>query len=299
MATSNKMRALNRLPYDFEDGLKVKNVDIEDLFAEQKAYTDSLVMGETVLSVTGHAANTRLDLTTEQVSKPIIRITGVLTTNITITVPYNTNRPLVFVHSATGAFTVTLKNLIGDGNLSVTSIPLVLNQRKTAYTTYADIVEVASNLYNAQLTGTPTAPTATLGDSSNNVATTAFVFNNKPAFAQGENGYYVDPVSLFLIQWGVTRYGPNYGDYSFVDSPMGANLVVPFTYSFSMNTYTVTATGSNLASPPTIEGSEMSIGIQSSSLSGGTFLVARVAGSNPGFTENGEIHWQAIGKAFS
>lgn len=28
MATSNKMRALNRLPYDFEDGLKVKGIDL-------------------------------------------------------------------------------------------------------------------------------------------------------------------------------------------------------------------------------------------------------------------------------
>lgn len=28
MATSNKMRALNRLPYDFEDGLKVGGVDV-------------------------------------------------------------------------------------------------------------------------------------------------------------------------------------------------------------------------------------------------------------------------------
>lgn len=31
MATSNKMRALNRLPFDFEDGLKVGGVDVAAL----------------------------------------------------------------------------------------------------------------------------------------------------------------------------------------------------------------------------------------------------------------------------
>lgn len=31
MATSNKMRALNRLPFDFEDGLKISGVDVTEL----------------------------------------------------------------------------------------------------------------------------------------------------------------------------------------------------------------------------------------------------------------------------
>lgn len=31
MATTNKMRALNRLPYDFEDGLKIAGVDVSTL----------------------------------------------------------------------------------------------------------------------------------------------------------------------------------------------------------------------------------------------------------------------------
>lgn len=30
MATSNKMRALNGLPFDFEDGIKVAGVDLSD-----------------------------------------------------------------------------------------------------------------------------------------------------------------------------------------------------------------------------------------------------------------------------
>lgn len=37
MAGSNKMRALNRLPFDFEDGLKIGGVDVSELGASAGA----------------------------------------------------------------------------------------------------------------------------------------------------------------------------------------------------------------------------------------------------------------------
>lgn len=296
---SNVHRTRDGLPVNFIDGLKIKSINIEDLFAEQKAYTDSLVTGETTLSVTGHAPNAIINLTPSQASKPIIQITGILTTSITVTIPYNTIRPLLVVNATTGGFIITLKNLLSDGNASLTTVTLSPGQKKFTYTTFSEIIEGSGNLNDLALTGSPTAPTPALGNSSNKIATTEFVFNNKPAFAEGENGYYIDPVSLFVIQWGVVRYGPNYGDYSFVDSPVGSTLFVNFTYSFAMNTFTVTATGVNLASPPDLEGSEMNIGVSNLLTSGGTFLVSRTSGSNIAGSENGVIHWHAIGKAFS
>ena len=58
MATSNKMRALNRLPYDFEDGLKVKGIDIDSLISTNVTQQlsnkqDTLISGTNIKTING------------------------------------------------------------------------------------------------------------------------------------------------------------------------------------------------------------------------------------------------------
>lgn len=94
---------------------------------------------------------------------------------------------------------ISLANLAAQISLSQFAGQVTAGQVPAgAVTQYAPNI-----LANAALTGTPTAPTPSPGDSSAAVATTAFV---NPGSSLLANGYFRLPGGL-ILQWGTSNYG--------------------------------------------------------------------------------------------
>ena len=104
-----------------------------------------------------------------------IECTGALTAARNLIVP--TNKKLYFISNATtGGFAITVK-VSGQTGVSVpmgAKVILVMNTAGTDIVV-AENYMVSPTLLNATLTGTPVAPTATVGTNTTQIATTAFV----------------------------------------------------------------------------------------------------------------------------
>ena len=99
-----------------------------------------------------------------------------------------------------GGLLAILQDLIGDH--ASASDPHAQYQLESGMSAYA-------TLANPALTGTPTAPTATAGTNTKQIATTEFVRLSFPASLTGSNGYQKLPSGL-IIQWGSVGCPANY-----------------------------------------------------------------------------------------
>lgn len=172
---------------------KIMIASAGDITSTNKAVTPAMLeasvankinKGTTYVNVTGHQQNGVINLTNEDVSESIIEIYGVLTSGIVITIPGSTPKVTLVVHRATssgvvGSYThpVILRCRLDSGVDSLSSVELNIDERKFVHTTYSDIFEDGGNFHGVELTGIPTAPTATAGTSTTQVATTGFVQN--------------------------------------------------------------------------------------------------------------------------
>jgi hypothetical protein len=190
-------------------------------------------------------AASNVTLTAAQYSVPVIVFTGTLTGNVVVTVP--TTGQWDFLNTTTGAFSVTVSNGTGATQVVAQSTaaftPLVSNATEgvlalassgssgvTSFDGRTGAVMPASGDYTVAevtgaaplaspaLTGTPTAPTATVGDDSTLLATTAFVYN-----ATQVSG------SVALTSANVTLSATQYGN-AIIDftGTLTANVVVTF-----------------------------------------------------------------------
>lgn len=146
----------------------------------QTALDGKIDKGITTVDVTGHVNLGVSNLSAAQVSKSIVEVTGTLTSNITLTIPYQTLKPTLFINKTTssgGNWYVTLRCLLSSSVTSLSSVNVLANQKKYVYTDFSDIIESGGGFNNAELTGVPTAPTAANGNTSTQIATTQFVQN--------------------------------------------------------------------------------------------------------------------------
>ena len=95
-----------------------------------------------------------------------IELTGTGGTNTNLIVPANKKLYYIYNNTASGQVTVKVSGQTGVSVINGSKVTLVSNG--------TDIV-VANNYVNTALTGVPTAPTASVGTNTTQVATTAFV----------------------------------------------------------------------------------------------------------------------------
>lgn len=114
------------------------------------------------------AGNQNVTLTAAEAGNGILAFTGVLTGNIAVIVPA-TAKSWIVSNQTSGAFTLTVKTAAAAG--------VAVEQGKNAelWCDGASVRPSTNDHRNAALTGTPTAPTAAAGNSSQQVANTEFV----------------------------------------------------------------------------------------------------------------------------
>lgn len=121
--------------------------------------------GVTSINVAG---NSNVTLTAAQWGVKVIILTGVLTGNINVIFPTRGDHWVV-INLTTGAFSVTCKTAGGSG------IAVTQSKARGLVGDGVNIVVAENDLQDAALTGNPTAPNQTLGDSDTSIANTAFV----------------------------------------------------------------------------------------------------------------------------
>jgi hypothetical protein len=156
--------------------------------------TTNYVYGATQGQTTIPLTNANVTLSAAQYSNPAIKLTGTLTGSVVLTFPTTGNWNIY--NATTGAFTVTLSNGAGAtvvipqantlgimsdvtaGILSSSSsggaVTSVAGRTGAIVLSVGD-VSGAAPLASPALTGVPTAPTAAVGTSTTQLATTAFV----------------------------------------------------------------------------------------------------------------------------
>jgi len=118
---------------------------------------------DTTLAMTNGASATARNMT--------IELTGTGGTSTNLVVP--ANKKLYFIYNnSTGAVTVKVSGQTGVSVPATAKIALVCNGTDVVT---AENYMVSPTLLNAALTGTPTAPTASVGTSTTQIATTQFV----------------------------------------------------------------------------------------------------------------------------
>lgn len=120
------------------------------------------------LSKTGLTGGT-VTLTDAEVSNAVLNFSGTLTSNLIVTVPTTNRRLWAVVNSTSGAFTLTVKTVAGTG------VGVAQGKRNLVYTDGTNVLDAFNDFESIAMTGTPTAPTATAGTNTTQVATTAFV----------------------------------------------------------------------------------------------------------------------------
>lgn len=116
------------------------------------------------------AGNSNVTLTAAQWGLGIIVLTGALTGNINVIFPTRTGGDQwLVINNTTGAFVPTCKTAAGTG------VVVTQGFGRSVYCDGANIKFAHTDYKDVALTGTPTAPTPAVGDSSTQVATTAFV----------------------------------------------------------------------------------------------------------------------------
>ncbi|WP_191058393.1 hypothetical protein [Geminicoccus harenae] len=128
-------------------------------------FVQDTVHGLSSLNVSG---NTNVTLGAQKAGAGVQVFTGVLTGNIAVIVPAE-QKSWIVSNRTSGAFSLTIKTAAGNG--------VVVAQGKNAelWCDGTNVLQSTNDYTNAALTGTPTAPTAATGNSSQQVANTEFV----------------------------------------------------------------------------------------------------------------------------
>lgn len=128
-------------------------------------FVQGTVNGVTTKNVGG---NVNVTLTAVEAGAGILVFTGVLTGNISVIVPATTKSWIVS-NRTSGAYSLTVKTAAGAG------VAVAQGKNVELWCDATNVLQSTNDYTNAALTGTPTAPTAPSGDSSQQVANTAFV----------------------------------------------------------------------------------------------------------------------------
>lgn len=137
-----------------------------DTTAASTAFVQATVGGRLVKSVAG---GVNVTLTAVEAGNAILEFTGVITANISVIVPTSPTRSWIIKNSTTGSFTLTVKTAAGTGAVCVQS------KSESVFTDGTNVYPVQTDYDSIAITGTPTAPTATPGTNTTQLATTAFV----------------------------------------------------------------------------------------------------------------------------
>ncbi|MEX3764452.1 gp53-like domain-containing protein [Paraburkholderia phenoliruptrix] len=130
------------------------------------AFVNNAVGGLNSINVAGGA---NVSLTAAQAGYGTLVFTGALTANIAVIVPNSAARWIV-ENLTTGAYTLTVKTAAGTG------IAVTQGKTQEVFCDGTNVLLASNDFVNVTLTGTATAPTPSVGDSSTKVATTAFVY---------------------------------------------------------------------------------------------------------------------------
>lgn len=161
------------------------------LLIANTTFVQDTVHGILTKSVAGSA---NVTLTAIEAGCAILALTGALTGNIDVIVPA-TPHSFIISNQTTGAFTLRLKTAAGTG--------VYVKQGKNAelFCDGTNVSASTTEFTDTALTGTPSAPPATIGDNSTQLVNTAFLQNTiagvvSVSVAGGSN------VTLTQPQWG-------------------------------------------------------------------------------------------------
>jgi hypothetical protein len=133
------------------------------------AFVQGTYNGRTTKNVAGGA---NVTLTAVEAGTGILTLIGAITANIAVIVPSLAAQWIV-ENNTTGAFTVTVKTAAGTG-LAVTQ-----NQNVELFCDGTNVQASTSDFVSTAFTGSPTAPTPSVGDQSTRLATTNFAYQLK------------------------------------------------------------------------------------------------------------------------
>ncbi|RGE46128.1 hypothetical protein DZC30_05000 [Comamonas testosteroni] len=142
------------------------------------AFVQNAVGGYLAKGVTGGTVT----LTEAEASNPVIALTGTLTSALNLVVPVTVKRVWAIYNSTTGAFGVTVKTAAGTG------VAVAQGKRNLVYTDGTNVYDGFNDFDSIAITGTSTAPTAAVGTSTTQLATTAFVIGQAGAAAPKMDG---------------------------------------------------------------------------------------------------------------
>ena len=130
------------------------------------AFVQSVVNGLVTKAVTGGTVT----LTADEASNSTIGLSGTLTSNLILEIPVGYDRIFSVSNSTTGAFTVVVK-VVGKAP----TVAVAQGKRNLIVTSTAGAYDAINDFDAIALTGVSTAVTAALGNSTTQIATTAFV----------------------------------------------------------------------------------------------------------------------------
>lgn len=139
------------------------------------AFVQAAVNGQAGVSIAGNATTT---LTQAQWGTSTIVLTGAVTGNKAVVFPSKAGNWQV-INNTTGNFTVTLKTAAGTG------VVVTRGNSTNIYCDGANIWLRQTDFISPALTGTPTAPTATIGTNNDQIATMAALLQGMAAFGLG------------------------------------------------------------------------------------------------------------------
>lgn len=132
------------------------------------AFVQGSISGQATINCAGGA---NVTLTAVQAGNGVLNLTGALTANIAVIVPQAGKWTVV--NGTSGAYTVTVKTASGTG------VVVTQGRSQIVWCDGTNVYQSVTDFISPALTGTPTAPTATAGTSTTQLATTAFVTNTK------------------------------------------------------------------------------------------------------------------------
>lgn len=134
--------------------------------AASTAFVQSAIGGYLSKVVTGGTVT----LTASEASNPVIGLSGTLTSNLILEIPASALRIYSISNGTTGAFTVSVK-VVG----LAPTVLVAQGKRNLVYTNGIGAYDAITDFDSIALSGAPTAPTATVGTNTTQIATTAFV----------------------------------------------------------------------------------------------------------------------------
>jgi hypothetical protein len=140
------------------------------------------------------AGGANVTLTADEASYAILVLTGAITANIDVIVPATAHN-FVVLNQTTGAYTLRIKTAAGTGVYVKQGKNLELVCDGT------NVLQATTDFTDTALTGTPTAPTAAIGDNSTQLVNTSFLQNTIGGVVSVNVAGGAD-VTLTQPQWG-------------------------------------------------------------------------------------------------